>query len=105
MDDFRVALRPESERLVVAVHGELDDASGEKLRRVVADLLREGRVQGELALDLSAISFMDSRGLGQLLAACQAAERAGRRVQVVDPSVHVQRVLDSAGVSDLLRGD
>jgi anti-anti-sigma factor len=94
--------QPEGDRMVVSVVGELDEATGEDLRGEVGGVLHDAphRV---VVLDLSGVSFMDSRGLGQLLSACRAVERAGRSVYVARPSLHAQRVLDSAGVSDLLR--
>jgi anti-anti-sigma factor len=95
-------LQPEGERLVVSVRGELDESTGDDLRGMVGEVIAE-QPQKVIVLDLSGVSFMDSRGLGQLISACRAVERAGRKVHVADPSLHAQRVLDSAGLSDLLR--
>jgi anti-anti-sigma factor len=90
-------MRPDGDRLLIKVDGELDDATGDELRETVVGALDGDHVA--YAIDLSGISFMDSRGLGQLLAVVQQAERLGRRAYVVDPSVHAKRVLDSAGVT------
>lgn len=99
--DFGVSLRPEHGRLVVAVRGELDEASGHSLRATVADALREQ--YDAVVFDLSGVSFMDSRGLGQFLSACTTVDEAGSTPYVAEPSVHARRVLDTAGLTERLR--
>ena len=99
--DFGVTLRPEDGRLVVAVRGELDEASGLSLRATVADALSEH--YDAVVFDLSGVSFMDSRGLGQFLNVCTSVDQAGSVPYVADPSVHARRVLDTAGLTERLK--
>ena len=99
--DFHVKVQVDEGRLVIVVSGELDEASGAELRTLVdAGLADDHEV---IVFDLAGVSFMDSRGLGQLLSACRAVETAGHRAHVARPSVHAERVLDSAGLSQRLR--
>lgn len=99
--DFAVSLRPEDGRLVVAVRGELDEASGQNLWATVVDALEDE--YDAVVFDLSGVSFMDSRGLGQFLNVCTSIDQAGSVPYVADPSVHARRVLDTAGLTERLR--
>jgi anti-anti-sigma factor len=82
---------------VVIVHaaGELDATTCHRLRRLLANLLRQP--VNRIELDLSGIAFMDSSGLGALLAHRVAAERVSVDLRVVAPSRQVARVLDLTG--------
>jgi stage II sporulation protein AA (anti-sigma F factor antagonist) len=97
--DFSVRLQPEGDRMVVVVAGELDDATGGQLRDAVSQVT----LPGVVLFDLAGVSFMDSRGLGQLLSVCMTVEDSGGKAYVADPSVHAERVLRTAGLSDRLR--
>jgi stage II sporulation protein AA (anti-sigma F factor antagonist) len=99
--DFSVDLQDDGDRLVLLVRGELDEHTGERLVGVTDDVLTKHSTK-TLLIDLSGVGFMDSRGLGQLLYTCRSVERAGRQVFVVNPSLHAQRVLDSAGLGNHL---
>jgi anti-anti-sigma factor len=97
--DFRVALRFEdTDRVVAVIDGELDDAAGSHLLEVIA-----GVTAAVVVLDLERVTFMDSRGLGQLLAVVAAVEEGGAKAYVTNPSVHAERVLQTAGLTDRLR--
>lgn len=100
--DFRVDLEPDGNRLTLLVRGEIDDCTGRQLGALVDDALA-AHASGTLVLDLAGVVFMDSRGLGELLGACRAVERAGRRAYVANASIHAERVLDTAGLGSRLR--
>jgi anti-anti-sigma factor len=100
--EFRVDLQPDGDRLTLRVHGEVDDFSGRDLSALVDDIIRD-HDERTLVFDLAGVVFMDSRGLGEFLHACRSIERVGRSVHVANPSIHAQRVLDSAGLSDRFR--
>lgn len=78
--------------LKVAVHGTLDLAHttrfDEALRRA------ERGASRCLLLDLRDVGFIDSRGLGLLLAARRRAARAGRRLVLVQVPDAVRRVFE-----------
>lgn len=65
---------------VVAVRGELDLATGPQLRQEIASLVADGHRQ--IAVDLTALDFIDSIGLGLLVAAM-------KRVRSVDGTMFV----------------
>jgi anti-anti-sigma factor len=85
---------------VVELGGEHDLASAPGLER---DLETCAASCSHLVIDLSAVSFVDSSIIGVLLEARTAAERDGRRFNVVlgHPSA-VERTLEVAQVLDAL---
>jgi anti-anti-sigma factor len=55
------------------------------------------RTPGDITLDLSGVTFMDSGGVRALIQACMGLARTGR-VRVVRPSEQVRRLLVLSGV-------
>ena len=56
---------------------------------------------GTVVIDLRGLVFMDSAGLGRLLAARRRAGRAGRRLVIVRGGRTVDRVMMLAGLQDV----
>ncbi|HZB75216.1 MAG TPA: anti-sigma factor antagonist [Solirubrobacteraceae bacterium] len=54
-----------------------------------------------VVIDLNGLTFMDSAGLGRLLAARRRAARAGRRLVIVRGGRTVDRVMMLAGLQDV----
>ena len=80
--------------------GALDLASSRGLQSRLAELAGENGQ--EAILDLSAVSFIDSVGLGVVLKAASRFHRQGKRLLIVAPEGPVHRILELAGVSDRL---
>ena len=82
----------------IALRGELDlnhaYTFDEELRRI-----EEGRPHC-IVLDLRELSFMDSCGVGRLVAARRRARRAGRRLVLVRGGRAVQHLLSLSGVDE-----
>jgi anti-anti-sigma factor len=82
----------------IALRGELDlnhaYTFDEELRRV------EGTQPHCIVLDLRELSFMDSCGVGRLVAARRRARRAGRRLVLVRGGRAVQHLLALTGVEE-----
>jgi anti-anti-sigma factor len=55
------------------------------------------RTPGDITLDLSGVTFMDSGGVRALIQACMGLGRSGT-VRVVRPSEQVRRLLELSGV-------
>jgi anti-sigma B factor antagonist len=82
----------------IALRGELDlnhaYTFDEELRRV------EGASPHCIVLDLRELSFMDSCGVGRLVAARRRARRAGRRLVLVRGGRAVQHLLALTGLEE-----
>ncbi len=82
----------DDDRVVVALKGELDLAVAPALQRELLALM--GPPVSTMTIDLGALSFMDSSGLGALYRARQAADAHGITLRLVSVPDHVIRVLD-----------
>jgi anti-sigma B factor antagonist len=72
--------------------------------RVAGALVENADIE-RVAVDLGGVKFCDSSGVGALLDIRRAAERSGATVALWAPSAGVARVLDIAGIEDLLPRD
>lgn len=85
---------------MVAVTGEVDADNravlGEQLRSAPGD---------RLVIDASALSFIDSSGLSELLEVLEERQARGGEVVVRDPSPPVRRVFEIAGLTDVFQID
>ncbi len=85
---------------VVALSGELDAHTAAQLRTLLAEQLLAG--PGNLILDLSALSFIDSAGLATLIAADKGTRRAGMKLVLAAPAPSVRKVLAITGLESVL---
>lgn len=100
-EDFDVAiLAGRDGRTVVSVHGEIDAYTAPRLREVLSDLLRQGKV--DVVVDLREVSFIDSSGLSVVITAAKAARRDGGDIVLASPSPVVFRVFEIAGLTKVL---
>jgi len=82
---------------VIAVSGDLDISSVERLRGAVSDVAAEH--PQELTFDVSGLRFMDSAGIAVLLGA------AGKvpTVRLRNPTTAVRRVIELTGLTEVLK--
>jgi anti-sigma B factor antagonist len=88
--------RLEPGRLVIAVRGAIDLFAAPELKGRLLEALDAGT--REVVLDLCNASFVDSTGLGVLLAARKRLAALGGRLIVVISQPRVDRVLEIAGL-------
>jgi anti-sigma B factor antagonist len=79
----------------VTARGELDIFTSRPLAAQLAELAGQA---GAAVLDLSAVTLLDSVGLGVVLKAAGRFQRQGQTLVVVAPAGPARRVLDFAGV-------
>ena len=85
---------------VVVVRGEIDVASSPTLRAELAELLARGA--GSITLDLAAVSFIDSSGLGVLVGALKRLrDGGGETFNIVAARNGVRRVFEITGLDQL----
>ena len=92
--------RPSGPHLTVA--GELDAAGALRLRAQVDDVLAKGT---DLTLDLGRVSHLSAPALEVLVHAYRRARDSGGRLQLVDVSPQVVRVLRISGLDRVLDVD
>jgi anti-anti-sigma factor len=88
---------------VVALAGELDLDAADTVRRTLIDQLDRPPAATVVA-DLTGVTFVDSAALGALIGAYRHAADRGRRFVVTGAAQGVRRVMQIAGVYDLLSG-
>lgn len=81
----------------VAMRGELDIHSAPELRAALVGVLDGGATK--LVVDLSRVAFMDSSGLGVLVAAHKRLGNVGSRLQLVGVTGAVGRLLAVTGLT------
>ncbi len=85
-----IQITQSGEVTVVAPKGDLDTASATQMQQTLTALLDAGK--NRLVVDLGAVGYMDSAGLGQLVNAMKLARKAGgdlRLCALSEEALHV----------------
>ncbi|HEY8546889.1 MAG TPA: STAS domain-containing protein [Acidimicrobiales bacterium] len=98
-----VDCRREGASAVVVLAGEVDLEGGDAVEDAVAALVDDGVT--DISVDARQVTFLDSSGLGGLLAAKVRAEGAGGRLQLGPVPDNVARVIELAGVTEMFAPD
>ena len=86
--------------IVVDVRGTLDAATVDALREALVSTLHADRPVS-MIVDLTFVTFMDSMGIGALVAGYNAAREVGSRFVLRNPSEFVHRQLRVTGLADM----
>lgn len=97
---FTVDVSRLGDALVIAPEGEVDIATVSVIREALDS---EGFEATALVLDCRRVEFMDTSGLQLLVQLRRRCEEAGREFAVVRGPRAVQRLLDIAGLTPILR--
>lgn len=95
-----IVSRQEGDTGVVVLGGELDLLGGDAVEAAVAALVADGA--STISVDAGGVTFLDSSGLGGLLAARTVAVEAGGELRLGPVTDTVARVIELAGVWHLL---
>ena len=96
MHEISLWVDAEARPMRVLATGELDLDGGDRLEALVSELVSRGEA---VAIDLSAVSFMDSSGLGELISLAQGPGD----VVLEDASPAVLRVMEITGTTDVIQ--
>ncbi|MFF5187722.1 anti-sigma factor antagonist [Streptomyces sp. NPDC000345] len=96
---LRITVRPDGDRIVVAVHGELDLDSVERLERALRAALHAA--VGGVDLELGDVAFCDCSALNVLLGAREQGLRQGKTVALRSLAPAVARLLELTGTRPL----
>lgn len=93
MASFDFTIERKGDTMVVLPEGDLDVVNAAVLRKVLQEVL-DRRDTAHLQVDMSSVTFLDSSGLGMLVAAKRAAEAQGATLRLREPGPVVRMVLE-----------
>lgn len=96
MPDLELESHPAADGDTVIVRGEIDMATAPQLRDLLNELVDGGSTR--ILLDCRALDFLDSSGIGVLVAVRKRLGEDGA-LTLEAPPAHVRKVLDLTGVS------
>lgn len=92
----------ENKILTSKIIGDVDHHSAKAIReRIDAEIFEKKPVL--VLLDLSAVEFMDSSGLGLILGRYTLSTDLGAEFRIIKPSPSVSKILDLAGIERLMK--
>lgn len=100
MTEFQTQHRGD-DSTVIRPEGRLNLLTAPTFRTVVADVVAAGRPH--IVVDLSATHFLDSSGLGALIAGLKTARQAGGDLRVAALTPQVKMVLELTNLSRILK--
>lgn len=86
---------------IVTVKGRLTVVSAKQLTEAVAGLIENGT--SRIVVDLAETEFMDSSGLGALIAGLKSARQAGGDLRIARPGEQVRTILRLTNLDKVLR--
>ncbi|MDD2647495.1 MAG: anti-sigma F factor antagonist [Eubacteriales bacterium] len=91
----------QKDTLIVSISGELDHYAAPKIRAELDEVLQDKSIR-KLCLDLKAMSFMDSSGIGVLMGRYKLLNRRGGEIYVKNMNSHVRRIFDMSGLRQIV---
>ena len=76
---------------ILVLNGQLAAEGADQFREAIETLLDSGRPQ--ILLDFTGVSFMDSAGIGELVAAYRTLDKLGGSLKILKPSKRIQESL------------
>lgn len=86
---------------VVTPRGRLNMVSARRLKELLADLVKGGTIR--IVVDLAQTTFLDSSGLGALIAGLKSARQAGGDLRIARPTPSVMTVFELTNLDKVLR--
>lgn len=86
---------------LIEVSGRIDSMNANQLGEMLSGEIDGGAIY--IVLDLSAVDYMSSAGLRELVAALKKAKRAMGDVRIAQPSDRVREVLEMAGLDTIFQ--
>lgn len=84
---------------VLAFAGRIDLSNAKAVRRVVIDALAK---PGDLHIDLTDTTYVDSSGIAHFVEGYRRARRAGKRLAIIGANTQVRRVLQISRLESVL---
>ena len=97
----QVIYQSKGKDLVIRVLGEIDHHGAVSVRTSIDKRITQER-PSRVLLELSAVDFMDSSGLGLIMGRFALQKRCGGTLAVLDPSPAVMKMIKLAGMDRML---
>ncbi len=92
---------PKNRLILVRISGEIDHHMADELRRrVERELKYSGAIN--IAFDFGRVTFMDSAGIGMIIGRYKTVTALGGCVIIYDASSHVRRLIEMAGIKNMV---
>lgn len=88
--------------LKIKLRGEIDHHSAAAVRAAIDDMIKSKR-PCELIIDMSAVDFMDSSGLGLIMGRYNTMKEIGGSVTVADPTPATEKIMNLAGLERIIK--
>jgi len=98
--NLKIDLVESEESILVKVAGEIDVYTAPKLRETLFPLSEKTRVN--IVIDLSAVEYMDSTGLGVFVGAFKNVRSNKGTFQLVGLSDRLKRLFEITGLADIM---
>jgi anti-sigma B factor antagonist len=99
-DEIVTSLDHDARTATVALRGEIDVLTVDQVRGVLVEAL--ALHPHDLVVDLTELTFIDSTGLGALIAGFQRARDAGVRFRLARPTPAVRQILVLSGLLEVV---
>ena len=90
------------ETLILTLHGEIDHHSASAVRTRMDELIWAEKPK-KTVLDLSAIEFMDSSGLGLIMGRYALMQKMGGELTLRNPHKRITKIFELAGLGRMVR--
>jgi anti-anti-sigma factor len=97
-------LERDADECTLTVVGDVDLATSTQLKRALDEVLDSEPAPATIRADLAGVGFLDTTGLGLLLAARTRAQDRGSRFIVSSASAELDRLFEITGVTAYLCG-
>ena len=87
--------------MLVKLSGELDHNYADRIRAELDDLIADPSIK-KLVFDMSALSFMDSSGIGMIIGRYKLMARRGGRVAVKCGNRRIDKIFEMAGLYQII---
>lgn len=101
---FDCTIERQGDTITVAPEGDIDAANAPLLREVLRQVLETGDT-GHVEVTMRDVTFLDSSGLGMLVAAQRAATAKGRTLMLREAGPVVRMVLEVTNLDGVLLAD
>ena len=88
--------------LILTLRGEIDHHSAVQVRTSMDELIWEEK-PGKTVLDLSAIEFMDSSGLGLIMGRYALMQKLGGELTLRNPNPRIVKIFTLAGLERMVK--